>query len=219
MKSKFVFMLMAACLLLASECRKPEEELLLQEKPQRPAGQDTTSTTVPDPPTPNDSILPPHIEKWILFFSADNPGCGPDMRIFWPMPDNWFGPDARAITLNWQDSTYTSDAYDNIYQTIVPRAGNFHLKDRIVGNTVLKRFIFDTGISMSPFPEITEWACYVGTSSYFLFDEPWVHDYLAQYPEVPDQLVELIQKYWPTPTPSPQQFTFQFFRLNPHDFY
>jgi hypothetical protein len=83
---------------------EPEPDTTLQQKPHRSAGQsrDTTSTTVPDPPNPNDSILPAHIEKWILFFSADNPGCGPDMRIFWPMSDNWFCPDARAITLNWQ---------------------------------------------------------------------------------------------------------------------
>ncbi|MDR1345651.1 MAG: hypothetical protein LBK03_02980 [Bacteroidales bacterium] len=213
---RIIFMLMAACVLLASSCKKPEE-LTLQEKPQRPG--DTTTVT-PDPPlNPNDSILPPHIEKWILFFSEDYPGCGSGMRLLWPMPENWYGPDARAITLNWRDSTYTSDAYDNIFQAIVPRSGSVHLKDTLIHGFVSRKIIFDNGISMSPFPEITEWFYWVGTSSDYTFNESWVHDYLTTYPEVPDQLVHLQKQYWPTSTPNPQQFTYQFFRLNPHDFY
>jgi hypothetical protein len=211
-------LILAACVLLASSCEKPEE-LTLQEKPQRSG--DTTTVTPDPPPDPNDSILPPHIEKWILFFSEDYPGCGSGMRLLWPMPENWYGPDARAITLNWRDSTYTSDAYDNIFQAIVPRSGNFHLKDSILQGHAQPwhKIIFDNGISMSPFSEITEWSYYIGTSSsgYVFINAPWVPDYLATYPEAPDQLAHLQAQYWPTSTPNPQEFTYQFFRLNPHD--
>ncbi|MDR1345618.1 MAG: hypothetical protein LBK03_02810, partial [Bacteroidales bacterium] len=88
---RLIFMLMAACALLASSCEKPEE-LILQEKPQR-SGDDTTTTVTPDPPpNPHDSILPPHIEKWIWIRYQTN-YCVPHRQEF-PPPENWFGPDA-----------------------------------------------------------------------------------------------------------------------------
>ncbi|MDR1112538.1 MAG: hypothetical protein LBL18_02100 [Bacteroidales bacterium] len=51
---RLIFMLMAACVLLASSCKKPEE-LEVQNKPQRPG--DTTVVV-----SPGDSILPPYME-------------------------------------------------------------------------------------------------------------------------------------------------------------
>ncbi|MDR1345911.1 MAG: hypothetical protein LBK03_04325, partial [Bacteroidales bacterium] len=96
-------LLMAACVLLASSCQDPEEldpQLQLQNKPQRPGD---TAVVV----SPGDSVLPPWIEKWIWVEYSRNDGCWPITETY-PPPEDLFGADARAITIDWRDSTYTS---------------------------------------------------------------------------------------------------------------
>jgi hypothetical protein len=216
MKKKTFFAFIAVLLLLAASCEKhqllDEGTNTCQTYPRRPG------TTIPaDPPelNPNDSILPPHIEKWILFFTSDFPGCGGSMHLLWPMPDNWFGPDARAITLNWLDSTYTSQAYES-YHYNVTTEGHFHLKDTIKRGTRGYQIVFDNGISMSPFPEIKSWGYFIGTFDDYAFREQCIQKYRYDYPEAPEKLISISASYWPTPTPSSQDFGFVFFRLNPH---
>ncbi|MDR1112541.1 MAG: hypothetical protein LBL18_02115 [Bacteroidales bacterium] len=71
---QLIFMLIAACVLLASSCEKPKG-LEVQNKPQRPG--DTTVVV-----SPGDSILPPYMEKWIWVQYTDFSGCWPTTETY-----------------------------------------------------------------------------------------------------------------------------------------
>ena len=167
--------------------------------------------------TQKDTILPPHIEKWILYATRENPGCGADMRLLHPMPDDWYGADARAITLNWEDSTYTSQGFFLFYNK-PERSGRFHLKDTLWHGYVFPQIVFENGISMCDFSEIKTWDYYTGHSANEIFAVT-LQTYLVDYPQVPNQFIQIAAEYWPTPTPHEQEFYYYFFRLNPHIFF
>jgi hypothetical protein len=182
-----IFMFMAACVLLASSCKKPEEELdpqlQLQNKPQRTGD---TAVVV----SPGDSVLPPWIEKWIWVQYSRNDGCWPITETY-PPPEDLFGADARAITIDWRDSTYTSQSCksaDN-YQIVPEISGRFSIRDTIVmlGTPYpRKKYIFSNGITMGPL-EIKEWLT-LPSETY-----DWTSVYAETY-QVPNQFVYLYTK-------------------------
>ncbi|MDR1112669.1 MAG: hypothetical protein LBL18_02765 [Bacteroidales bacterium] len=93
-------LLVALAALLASSCKKPEE-LEIQNKPQRPAGENPDTTII----TP-----PPRIERWVPIGEFDG-YCGAMFRYSIEAMDanslydtvSW-----GSIFVNWTDSTYRS---------------------------------------------------------------------------------------------------------------
>jgi hypothetical protein len=171
---------MLALIGAACEPEKPNPgEEIYTKYPRRPATDPVT--------TPTDSILPPYIEKWIwVRYSTDD--CVPITETFSP-PEDFFGPDAHAITIDWRDSTYTSQHSRNLAggYTNYNISGTFSCRDTIImyGNPVLETiFTFRNGIAMHP--PIKEWIKY---PDYYVFSD-WRPAYIAQY-QVPEQFVAL----------------------------
>jgi hypothetical protein len=216
MKSKFVFMLMAACLLLASECRKPEEELPIlpvQDKPQRP-GAET------DPPTPTDSLLPPYMERWIWVRYYRDDGCLPITEEFSP-PESCFGADASAIILNWLDSTYVSQSCWSAgnFQIVPESFGKFSMRDttytldNITHDTIIKTYIrFNNGITMGPL-ECKEWIVRYAQSNDAGFYN-WAPKYVETYQTFNSFVILSTNKY-----KQDFFFTVYFLRITPENQY
>ena len=171
--------------LLGASCEKPpDENYPVQNKPNQ-HGTVTDSTIT----TPRDSILPPYIEKWIWVHYYTDDGCGPLNETFRP-PEDFFGADARAITIDWRDSTYTSQHCRSVAggYTNYNISGTFSCRDTIVmllGNPFPKtKFIFSKGITMLPI--ITDWQ---KSPDHFTYS--WTPAYVAQY-QVPNQFACLV---------------------------
>ena len=188
---KNLLTLILGCVMLAllgASCEKPPDEISpVQNKPNQHGT--TTGSTIT---TPRDSILPPYIEKWIWIRYNNNEGCGNVQETF-PPPEDFFGADARAITIDWRDSTYTSQHCRSVAggYTNYNISGKFSCRDTIVmygSNTVSKtKFIFSNGTAILPI--ITNW-----------LKEPDHYNsvyglatYAAQY-QVPNQFVCLYTK-------------------------
>jgi hypothetical protein len=169
-------LLLALAALLASSCEKPEEPkgLEVQNKPQRPG--DTTVVV-----SPSDSILPPYIEKWIWVRYSRDDGCLPITETY-PPPEDLFGADARAITIDWRDSTYTSQSCKSAdtYQIVPEISGRFSIRDTIVmslGSPYPRtKIIFNNGITMGPV-EIKEWFVKFTSNLTYGFPYEYVNEY------------------------------------------
>jgi hypothetical protein len=187
MKVKMFFTIIAGCLLLlAASCEKdPPPNLGTNDPPTNPI--DTTGVVIT---TPHDSVLPPYIEKWIWVGYSRSDGCWPFTGAF-PPPENFFGADARAITINWRDSSYISQSCRNAAtnQIVSEISGTFSCRDTILvfGDPVVRtKIIFNNGITMGPL-EITEWIW----PPYNTFS--WVPAYVEEY-EVPNNFMEIYTK-------------------------
>jgi hypothetical protein len=187
MKVKMFFTIIAGCmLLLAASCEKdPPPNLGTNDPPTNPI--DTTGVVIT---TPHDSVLPPYIEKWIWVRYFRNDGCGPFTETFSP-PENFFGADTRAITIDWRDSSYISQSCRNAAtnKIVSEISGTFSCRDTIImlgepfGCT---KVIFSNGITMGPL-EITEWLW----PPFNTFS--WTPAYVEEY-QVPNQFVYLVTK-------------------------
>ncbi|MDR1112951.1 MAG: hypothetical protein LBL18_04245 [Bacteroidales bacterium] len=181
-------LLLALATLLASSCEKPEKPkgLEVQNNPQRPG--DTTVVV-----TPSDSILPPYMEKWIWVQYSRDDGCWP-ITITYPPPEDLFGADARAITIDWRDSTYVSQSCKSAdtYQIVPEISGRFSIRDTIVmslGSPYSKtKIVFSDGVTMGPV-EIKEWL--IRFSQDHDGQEGWAHAYIQQYILPYDKFVRL----------------------------
>jgi hypothetical protein len=170
-------LLLALAALLASSCEKPEEPkgLEVQNKPQRPG--DTTVVV-----TPSDSILPPYLEKWIWVQYSRDDGCWPITETY-PPPEDLFGADARAITIDWRDSTYTSQSCKSAdtYQIVPEISGRFSMRDTTIllldDFVNITKIIFNNGITMGPV-EIKEW---FKAPDFWISYLSWIPAYINKY--------------------------------------
>ncbi|MDR1113059.1 MAG: hypothetical protein LBL18_04785 [Bacteroidales bacterium] len=134
-----IFMLMAACVLLASSCKKPEE-LEIQNKPQRPVGETPDSTVVPKQ----------RIERWVELAMWE-PSCGYTL-CYYPYNSavNLYDSTMGAIDINWTTKTYRDHGvYIPQYGTYYPiRAGSFTYIDNNDNPEVFDRIIFEDGTNL-----------------------------------------------------------------------
>ncbi|MDR1112543.1 MAG: hypothetical protein LBL18_02125 [Bacteroidales bacterium] len=205
-----IFMLIAACVLLASSCEKPKglDGLEVQNKPQRPG--DTTVVV-----SPGDSILPPYLEKWIWVEYTDFSGCWPITETY-PPPEDLFGADARAITIDWRDSTYTSQSCKSAatFQIVPEISGRFSMRDKITilpnttHDTIYYKVIrFSNGITMGPV-EIKDWT--VNPSDWYY---PSLTAYAQKY-LVPNQFVAI----WTGQYQGTYEFQLYFLRITSQNY-
>ena len=134
--------------------------------------------------TPRDSILPPYIEKWIWVGYHTDDGCGPLTEML-PPPEDFFGADARAITIDWRDSTYTSQHCRSIAggYTNYNISGIFSMRDTTYTNymdiiVTRKKIILNNSIAMCPL--LTDWFVSFGNANSYGFSH-WAQQYIERY--------------------------------------
>jgi hypothetical protein len=144
----------------------------------------------------------------------------PHWQEFSP-PENWFGPDARAITLNWLDSTYTSQSCLSADGVALPEiSGRFSVKDTIWtpnSSYVMTIIRFNNGITMAKSQYLGDnfWhSSFSSTGEYPWGDEfiAWLNAYMNEY-QLPNQFVRLIQSHYH----GNESLVLHFFCINPRN--
>jgi hypothetical protein len=136
-----------------------------------------------------------------------------------PPPESYFGADARAIILNWLDSTYISQSCWSAgnFQIVPEISGRFSIRDTTIPfnpslSITYRVFKFNNGITMGPV-EIKEWYGRFGDEIYFY---TWAPAYIEKY-QVLGQFVALsASKY---KDQSKHDFGLSFLRITPENQY